>query len=74
MWHLSMTVLWQYLSVARREKLRMEKVEKAKPKPKKKILGGLFQSGKSGASKEDEKTEEISKVTLLHIEMFWNII
>ena len=52
----------------------MEKVEKAKPKPKKKILGGLFQSGKSGASKEDEKTEEISKVTLLHIEMFWNII
>lgn len=48
--------------VARREKLRTEKIEKTKPKTKKKILGGLFQSGKSGSSKEEEKIDEIAKV------------
>ena len=56
--------------VARREKLRTEKIEKTKPKAKKKILGGLFQSGKSASSKEEEKIDEVAKVGQIQLEIF----
>ena len=49
--------------VSRREKLRLEKIEKAKVKPKKKLnLGSLFNSNSKPQNSNEEKPDIVKKV------------